>query len=53
MRWKGENWTDLTPLKLCAAYVKELNIYHGLDTTHNKEDEHQKGHKCAQNATKD
>ena len=33
----------LTPLKLCATYVKELNIYHGLDTTHDKEDEHPKG----------
>ena len=33
----------LKPLKLCATYVKELNIYHGLDTTRDKEDEHPKG----------
>ena len=33
----------LMPLKLCATYIKELNIYHGLDTTHDKQDEHPKG----------
>ena len=43
-RVKRQIKDKLTPLKLCATYVKELNIYHGLDTTHDKEDEHPKGH---------
>ena len=42
-RVKRQIKDKLTPLKLCATYVKELNIYHGLNTTHDKEDEHPKG----------
>ena len=43
----------LTTLKLCATYVKELNIHHGLDTARDKEDEHSKGlcTKCYQRLT--
>ena len=42
-RVKRQIKDKLTPLKLCETYVKELSIYPGLDTTHDKEDEHPKG----------
>ena len=53
-RVKRQTKDKLTPLKLCKTYVKELSIYPGLDTTHDKEDEHSKGmsqNQCYQRLT--